>query len=99
MSDHDLGPADELLSLDEVWLENHEDDPFEVMHIPWSVPPPGHPETHAEHSPSGLPYINEPVAPDYTNDDWPKARPFQEDGHLAADDYHRRHDGDDLHRA
>lgn len=27
--------------------------------------------------------------------DWPRTRPFQEDGHLATDDYWRRHPEDD----
>lgn len=32
-----------------------------------------------------------PVVPELVNDDWPRARPFQEDGHLAVDAWIREH--------
>jgi hypothetical protein len=31
---------------------------------------------------------------DDQDDDWPRARPFQEDGHLADDAYHEEHPDD-----
>lgn len=40
-------------------------------------------------SPSELPIVN--VSHDYLNEDWPRARPYQEDGHLAADEYRKEH--------